>query len=87
MEPEWTKGIKSKTMCDYYYILFVINAIACAIAVIVGIPSMVMMPNIGSPIFKLTNLIFTLAAIAITFFTALFIYLLCDRTLVVTGKQ
>ncbi len=79
MEPEWTKGIKSRTVCDYYYVLFIFNAAACVFALLTGIPALMMLN--GTVAYKILNLIFIVGAIALTFFNALFIYLLCDRSL------
>jgi len=79
MEPAWTKNIPSWAICDWYYMLFIINIAAFVIIIVAtlviptmkGIPKGMMTGHmllyIISGIFAATN--------------ALFYYLICDRAL------
>jgi len=79
MEPAWTKTIPSSTICDWYYLLFMINVVVFALLLV----SMVILAlsrgaKGGAFIMQfLTNVI--LAVFAGT--NSLFYYLMCDRAL------
>jgi hypothetical protein len=79
MEPKWTEKIASSTLCNYFYVFFVIFALWAALSVLGGVW-----------VFATTKLAFgTLMAIifnillsfGISATTALFLYLICERAL------
>lgn len=79
MEPEWTKAIPSKLVCDYYYVLFVINAVIAAFA-IVALPIMLFTMKMPVSMLMLHAFqVIIMAALAII--GSLSLYLLCDRSL------
>ena len=83
MEPEWTKQIPSSAVCNFYYIFYVVYAVAAVFVVIatVGILLTVKMPKGMMFATGLQSLFaFGLAAV-----NALFLYLICDRSLLAAG--
>lgn len=79
MEPEWTKAIPSRLVCDYYYVLFVINAVIAAFAVL-ALPVMLFTMKMPASMVMLHGFqVVIMAALAII--GSLSLYLLCDRSL------
>ena len=77
--PEWTKKISNSAVCNWYYILFIANCVIAGIALlfVVGI-----LPFMRIPKGMMLGHGFTaLISIAIALVNALFLYLLCDRSL------
>jgi hypothetical protein len=83
-EAEWMKRISNQTMCGYFYVFFVVNAIIAAFTII-GTFVMLTTLNIpfGSKVFSGLNAIL-IAAISVT--SALFFYMMCDRSLLSTKQ-
>jgi hypothetical protein len=81
MEPDWTKKIASSSMCTYFYVIFVINAIAAAFAVVSVLFMFGNTPTGTSMIWQIFTVLLTLIAIAIPFLNALFMFMLCNRAL------
>ena len=71
-EADWTKGIKSETICQYFYVLFFILAIVFGLLIL----WYVTIPKIG---WKLALGLLPSALIAIL--NSLFFYLVCARSL------
>ena len=75
MEPTWTKTIPSWFICDWFYVIFIINLVALSALVLYTIvlvtsrtaPRAVVITNIVISIFGATS--------------TLFYYLICDRAL------
>lgn len=79
MEPEWTKQIPSKSICDFYYAFFIIYAIFFGLAVLsIGSLAFMKLPK-GFPLFSLG--LQTLLSLGIATTMMLFFYLMCDRSL------
>lgn len=79
MEPDWTKRVPSWVICDWYYMLFIIN-IAVFVMLILSLVTLAFTNNAPKGFFGIqmfTN--FILAVFAGT--NSLFYYLLCDRAL------
>ena len=76
MEPVWTKKIPSGLICDWFYMLFIINVVVLAF-LIISVVVLVFSTRSVSKLQLLTNVI--LAIFAGT--NSLFYYLLCDRAL------
>ena len=73
MEPQWTRQISSTTVCDWFYIFFIFNAIFVALLVFTifsGLKGGVR-----------ARLIQVLPAAIIGAVNVLFWYLMCDRAL------
>ncbi len=84
MEPEWTKAIPSESICNFFYVFFVLYAVFAALALITtfGVFSFgKQMGNFGIVLGIQSIITFLMAA---TF--ALFYYLICDRALL-AGKK
>ncbi len=79
MEPEWTKGISNATICNTYYIIFVLTAIGAVIAVITAF----VLPFLKgvSPAIKVMQAITLLLNAFVAGFLSLIAYLMCDRAL------
>jgi hypothetical protein len=75
-EVEWTKGIKTETVCQYFYALFFIVAVWAGIIVLVDIYFVAKAPRVGWG-----AVLRTLPVLAIAVANALFFYVLCARSL------
>lgn len=80
MEPEWTKSISSRTVCDFYYILFVIRAVVLVLLLGGFLYTLMLARKSTNPL--TVPLLFTqIAAILILVLDTLFNYLICERAL------
>ena len=84
MEPSFMKQISSKTVCDLYYIIFVIYAILGVIAVL----------NVVMVLFSKLPLMLKLAVgaqglimAAVLVVLSMFQYIVCDRALLSGSKE
>lgn len=78
MEPDWTKRVPSWAICDWYYMLFIINVAVFVLLILsLVILAFTNMPKGGFGIQIFTNII--LAVFAGT--NSLFYYIVCDRAL------
>lgn len=79
MEPEWTKQISNRLLCDWYYFLFMLNLVVFGLLIISGLFLMTTksVPKGIIAVQLFTNII--LGVFAGT--NALFYYLICDRAL------
>jgi hypothetical protein len=83
MEPQWTRQISNSTVCDWYYILFLLNAFVAVVAVLGTL-----MVVFGMKLQKGLAFAFGfqgLLTIAIATISSLFMYLVCDRSLLGKG--
>lgn len=81
MEPEWSKGISSEVVCNFFYLFFMIYAVL-AVFSIFGLVSLFFMnlpKNVLIGFGIQTTLMFVIATV-----TALFHYLVCSRALLPT---
>jgi hypothetical protein len=80
MEPEWTKkNISNDAVCSYYYVLFVIAAVA-AVASLIMMFIIPFMKGIG-PGLKTIQIITLLIQGSLAVIATLAAYLMCDRAL------
>ena len=80
MEPEWTKAISSRTVCDFYYILFIIRAVVLALLIGAFVYTLAVARKSVSPMTG--PILFTqVGAILILLLDTLFNYLICERAL------
>jgi hypothetical protein len=75
-EAEWTKGIKTETVCQYFYALFFIVAVWAGIIVLLDIYLVAKAPRVGWG-----AVLRTLPVLAIAVANTLFFYVLCARSL------
>ena len=78
-EPEWMKSIRSSTVCNYFYVIFIFTAV-------VAVASLLMMlfvlPFLGLPKGALIGqTLSTSLVLALSVANALFLYIMCDRSL------
>ena len=84
MEPQWMQQISSKTVCDLYYIMFVIYAILGAIAVVNVIVVLFMKLPLG---LKLSMAAQSIIMASVLVVLSLFQYIVCDRALLTKDAQ
>jgi len=84
MEPQWMEQISSKSVCDLYYIIFVIYAILGAVAVV----NVVMVLFMKIPLsLKLSMAAQGIIMAAVLVVLSLFQYIVCDRALLTKEAQ
>jgi uncharacterized membrane protein len=84
MEPEWMEQISSKTVCDFYYIIFIVYAVLAAIAVV----NVVVVFFLKIPLsVKLTMAVQGIVAAALLVVLSMFQYIVCDRALLSKKAQ
>ncbi len=75
-EVEWTKGIKTETVCQYFYVLFFLIAVYAGIVVLVDLYLVVKAPRVGWG-----AVLRTVPMLALAVANTLFLYILCARSL------
>lgn len=75
-EPEWTKSISNQTICTYFYVMFILIAAVAGIGVLVDLMVLVQKPKIGGMM-----LLRSLPGFAVAVLQALFLYIICARSL------
>jgi len=76
MEPDWTKPIPNRTVCDFYYLFFWFRAVAAGLLLLTLIFTMTYSKKVNSLL-----LLSFIAGSAIVVTDTLFSYLICDRAL------
>jgi hypothetical protein len=76
-EPEWMKSITSTTICGYFYILFLLVAVAAGVIVLSDLLYVFNMRGKGGLMLLLRSMV----ALALPLVNALFLYILCSRSL------
>jgi len=76
MEPDWTKPISDRTICDFYYLFFWARSIAAGLLLLTLIFVMTNSKKIDTLL-----LLSFIAGSAIIVTDTLFSYLICDRAL------
>ncbi len=84
MEPEWTKSIPSKVVCDFFFAFFIIYAILFGLAILGLIGITFNMKKMGAMGLPLALQAVITAGIGGTLM--LFYYLICDRA-ILGGKS
>ena len=81
MEPSWTKPVTSRTVCDFFYILFWARIIAAVILLVLMVFTISMAKK--SPGYEFYTMLFTQGLVlSIVIVDALFTYLVCERALI-----
>jgi len=75
-ETEFTKGISNETVCGYFYIVFFVVALLAAISVGADVLLMAKRPALG-----FSMLLRSAPVLILSITNALFLYILCARTL------
>lgn len=75
-EAEFTKTISNETVCTYFYVMFFLVAGFAGIAVLMDLAVMVKKPAVGAQL-----LLRSAPALVIAVLNALFLYIICSRTL------
>ena len=77
--PQWTDAISNVVLCDFYYIFFIIFAIFAAISLLGGI---YIFSTTKMPLSQLIGVFFNILLTGgLSATSALFLYLICDRSL------
>lgn len=76
-EIETTKGISNETVCNYFYVLFIIVSILAGLALINDVRiGMMIRPSMGIPLILRSVVVLSLAVA-----NTLFLYIMCARSL------
>lgn len=86
MEPQWTKQFDKRTICTFYYALFLLNAIIAVLMAVALVGTIYSSKKLSSPIFWLFILV-QLGIMSIGVLNALFLYVICERALVDEKKK
>ena len=81
VEPEWMKSIPSAVICQYFFVIFVLVAVLAALVVASDIMRLLSPKNKGG-VFSLLR---SLVILALPVVNALFLYILCSRSLLEGG--
>jgi hypothetical protein len=84
MEPEWMKKISSESVCNFFYIFFIVYAVLFALSLVAMIGTFFNMKKLGAAgIFMgFQGVIIT----AIPGVMMMFYYIICDRALLASDK-
>jgi hypothetical protein len=79
MEPDWTKSIPNWAICNWFYVIFIADVVVFSILILSVL--FMLFAGKGSRVLLGSRLIMYLISAALSLTGALFIYLLCDRSL------
>jgi len=80
MEPTWTKPVTSRTVCDFFYILFWARVVAAVIVIVLMVFTIMNIKKGGIELYA--ALLTQGLVLSIVVVDALFTYLVCERALV-----
>ena len=86
MEPSWTKPIDKRTICSFYYALFILNLVIAFLGVVGLVGTIAVSKKLGAPTFWLFILV-QIGLLSIGVLNALFLYVICERALVEEKKE
>lgn len=86
MEPQWTQGIEKRTICTFYYALFILNSVIALLMLGGLVGTIASSKKMSNPIFWLFILV-EVGLISIGVLNALFLYVICERALVEEKKR
>jgi hypothetical protein len=81
VEPEWMQNIPSTVICQYFFVIFVIVAALASLVVASDVMRLLSPKNKGG----LFSLMRSLVMLALPVVNALFLYILCSRSLLEGG--
>ncbi len=79
MEPDWTKSIPDWAICDWFYVIFLVNMVLFTVLILSVV--WMLFATKGAKILLGGRLFMYLISAFFSLTGALFIYLLCDRSL------
>jgi hypothetical protein len=79
MEPAWMKDIKSETVCDYFYIIYIAVVVIAILQLITMVSGFFVLK--GSMGMRTVLFLMGLLPLAFMVVNSLFLYILCDRSL------
>ena len=82
VEPEWMRSIPSTVICQYFFVIFVLVALLAALVVVSDVVRLLSPKNKGG-VFSLLK---SLVVLALPVVNALFLYILCSRSLLEIKK-
>jgi len=80
MEPKWTKSIDKRTICTFYYALFILNLVIASFGAAGLVGTIYVSKRLTSPVFWLFVLV-QLGLLGIAVLNELFLYVICERAL------
>jgi hypothetical protein len=80
MEPKWAQSIDKRTICSFYYALFILNLIIASVGAVGLVGTIYVSKRLASPVFWLFILV-QLGLLGIAVLNALFLYVICERAL------
>ena len=83
VEPEWMRSIPSTVICQYFFVIFVLVAVLAALVVVSDVLRLLSPKNKGG-VFSLLK---SLVVLALPVVNALFLYILCSRSLLEGGSS
>lgn len=75
-EADWMKSISNETICEYYYVMFIIMCVLVALVLFWEISAYTRNPKAG-----LGSLLRTMPTLVLAVVNTLFIYIICSRAL------
>jgi len=84
MEPTWMKPVASRTICDFFYILFWAHVIAGALIILLMIFTISTIKKGGYELY--VALLTQTMVLSIVVIDAMFTYIMCERTLIPETK-
>ena len=84
MEPTWMKPVTSRTVCDFFYILFLARLIAAGL--IVGLMIFTVLYTKRGGVEFYTAILTQAMVLSIVVVDAMFTYILCERALIPESK-
>ena len=83
VEPEWMQNIPSAVICQYFFVIFVLVAVLASLVVASDVMRLLSPKNKGG-VFSLVR---SLVMLALPVVNALFLYILCSRSLLEGGGK
>ena len=84
MEPTWMKPVTSRTVCDFFYILFWARVIAAVVVVLLMVFTIFNMKKGSLELYA--ALLTQGLVLSIVVVDAMFTYLICERALITAEK-
>lgn len=81
VEPDWMRSIPSAVICQYFFVIFVLVAVLASLVVVSDIMRLLSPKNKGG-VFSLLR---SVVMLALPVVNALFLYILCSRSLLEGG--
>ena len=75
-EDDWMAGISNETICNYYYVMFIVMCVLVALVLLSEFSAMSRNPKAG-----MIGLLRTLPTLVLAVVNTLFIYIICSRAL------